>query len=297
MQARDRFGHVSNLINTTFTIDAAPLKILDVSPADGSVLIGSQIIVSGTFRGPANTGITVNSVVAAINDDKFYANVPLQAGANTITVTAKTLEGATVNQTITVTNTNLASLRISANPSEGVAPLKITFSVESTNEKTVKDVTADFDSDGSVDLGVTSPNLNMEYTYRTPGIYTARFVITDIQGNSDLSEVTVVVKDPAEMDKQFKSLWDGMNSALVAQDKPKALAYLNSSARIKYEPVFDALLPAFSAIVASYSALQSVSITSDTGEYAVNRVIDGIDQIFFIYFQRDPDGVWHLDSM
>jgi hypothetical protein len=50
-------------------------------------------------------------------------------------------------------------------------------------------------------------------------------------------------------------------------------------------------------VVASYSALQNVSVTSSTGEYAVNRVIDGVDQIFFIYFLRDPDGVWRLDSM
>lgn len=297
VQARDRFGHISNLIDSSFTVDSRVLKILDVSPAEGSVLIGSQVIVSGTFRGPANTGITVNNVVAAINDNKFYANVPLQSGANTITVTASTLEGATANQSITVTNTSLASLRINATPPEGVAPLKITFSVESTNDKTVKYITADFDSDGSVDLGVTSPNLNMKHTYTTPGIYIARFVISDIQGNSDLSEVSVVVKDPAAMDKHFKSIWDGMNSALVAQDKRKALAYLNGSARMKYEPIFGKLLPDFPAIVASYSALQNVSITSEIGEYAVNRVIDGVDQIFFIYFQRDPDGVWHLDSM
>ena len=53
----------------------------------------------------------------------------------------------------------------------------------------------------------------------------------------------------------------------------------------------------FPAIVDSYSALQRVSITSNMGEYAVNRVIDGVDEVFFIYLLRDPDGVWRLDSM
>lgn len=297
VQARDRFGHISNLIDSSFTVDSRVLKILDVSPVEGSVLIGSQVIVSGTYRGPVNTGITVNGVIAAISGDKFYASVPLQADSNTITITATTPDGLTATHSLSVTNSRLASVRVSAMPSEGAVPLKVTFSVESTNEKTVHYINADFDGDGSVDQGVTAPNLNMEYSYATPGIYIAQFEIVDIQGNADLAEVPVVVKDPAEIDMQLQSIWDGMNAALVAQNKSQALAYLNRSARRKYEPVFNALLPHFPSIVASYSALQNVSVTSSTGEYAVNRVIDGVDQIFFIYFLRDPDGVWRLDSM
>lgn len=297
VQARDRFGHISNLIDSSFTVDSRVLKILDVSPVEGSVLIGSQVIVSGTYRGPVNTGITVNGVIAAISGDKFYASVPLQADSNTITITATTPDGVTATHSLSVTNSRLASVRVSAIPSEGAVPLRVTFSVERTNEKTVHYINADFDGDGSVDQGVTAPNLDMEYSYATPGIYIAQFEIVDIQGNADLAEVPVVVKDPAEIDMQLQSIWDGMNAALVAQNKSQALAYLNRSARRKYEPVFNALLPHFPSIVASYSALQNVSVTSSTGEYAVNRVIDGVDQIFFIYFLRDPDGVWRLDSM
>lgn len=297
VQTRDRFGHETKVINTTFTIDAAPLKILDVSPTEGSVLNGSQVIVSGRFRGPANTGITVNNIIAAINDDKFYANVPLQAGANTITVIAKTPEGKTAQQIINVTNPSLAAIRINPNPAEGIAPLKVTFSFERTSEKNVQYISGDFDRDYIEDQVINSPNLNMEYTYSTPGVYYPRFIVRDFQGNAEVTEITVVVNDQIAMDKHFKSIWEGMNSALVAQNKSKALAYLNTSAKMKYEPIFSALLPAFPAIVASYSALQNVSTSSDLGEYAVNRLIDGKDQIFFIYFQRDSDGVWRLHSM
>ena len=63
------------------------------------------------------------------------------------------------------------------------------------------------------------------------------------------------------------------------------------NSQIKYGPVFDVLLPDFAGIIASYSAPQRVSVSSGIGEYAVNRVIDGADQIFFIYFLRDTDGV------
>lgn len=296
-QVRDRFGHISNLIDTVFTIDAAVLKILDISPSEGSMLSGSQVIVSGIFHGPSNTGITVNGVIASISGDKFYANVPLEMGSNTLRVTATTPDGLIANKTILITNSKLASLRVSASPLEGVAPLKVVFSVENTNNKTVQSINADFGGDGNIDQSVTAPNLAMEYSYSMPGLYHAKFEITDIQGQTDLVEVLVVVKDPAEMDKQFQSIWDGLNTALIARDKPKALSYLNRSARVKYEPVFNALLPSFPAIVASYSALQRVSIAENMGEYAVNRVIDGVDEVFFIYLLRDPDGVWRLDSM
>jgi hypothetical protein len=32
-------------------------------------------------------------------------------------------------------------------------------------------------------------------------------------------------------------------------------------------------------------------------EYAANRTISGVNQISFIYFIKDPDGVWRLESM
>jgi hypothetical protein len=61
--------------------------------------------------------------------------------------------------------------------------------------------------------------------------------------------------------------------------------------------VFDALLPQMPEIIASYSSLQQVSISSDIGEYAVNRTINGENWIFLIYFLKDADGVWRLDAM
>ena len=88
-----------------------------------------------------------------------------------------------------------------------------------------------------------------------------------------------------------------MNSALIAGDKARALSYLNVQAKTKYGPVFDALIPQMSNIVTSYSPLQRVDISENIGEYAVNRTIDGVDRIFFIYFLLDADGVWRLDSM
>ena len=88
-----------------------------------------------------------------------------------------------------------------------------------------------------------------------------------------------------------------MSSALAAGDKVRALSYLSTNAQGKYGPVFDKLMPDMAAIFASASTLQLVSISEGMGEYAVNRTIDGVNRIFFIYFLQDDDGIWRIDSM
>ena len=50
-------------------------------------------------------------------------------------------------------------------------------------------------------------------------------------------------------------------------------------------------------IVASFSALQRVSLSDGIGEYAMNRIVDGENRLFLIYFSRNGDGVWRLGAM
>jgi hypothetical protein len=50
-------------------------------------------------------------------------------------------------------------------------------------------------------------------------------------------------------------------------------------------------------IVPGYSLLVQGDLSSDVAEYALTRTINGVKRIYFIYFIRDPDGVWRLDSM
>jgi hypothetical protein len=99
------------------------------------------------------------------------------------------------------------------------------------------------------------------------------------------------------MDAMFTTMWNGMNSALVAGDKEMALGYLTPSAQEKYGPVFEVLLPYMPEIVASYSSLQRVSLSSSVGEYAITRTIDGRNRVFLIYFIKEFDGVWRLAAM
>ncbi|MGH9719773.1 MAG: hypothetical protein ACRD8O_06140, partial [Bryobacteraceae bacterium] len=135
------------------------------------------------------------------------------------------------------------------------------------------------------------------FTYDQPGAYEARFNVTHTDGTTVTKTLQIVVQDQEQLDQQLRQVWGGLTSALVRGNKAEAMQYLNVQAKEKYGPVFDALLPNMIQILGSFSNLQSVAIDGTVGEYAVNRIIDGANRIFFIYFLRDVDGVWRVDSM
>ncbi|MBL0037926.1 MAG: hypothetical protein IPP36_03970 [Nitrosomonadales bacterium] len=112
-----------------------------------------------------------------------------------------------------------------------------------------------------------------------PGTYIVNVMATDAL-ESHSQTVAITVWDPVQMDNLFNAVWTGMNNALIAGDKAKALTYLNANAQAKYGPVFDALLPSMPLIIASYSPLQRLQVYPNIGEYAVNRTIHGVNRIY-----------------
>jgi len=221
----------------------------------------------------------------------------LETGANTLTALATTREGFSAHQSIVVTSAGPAPIEISASPYSGIAPLEVSFEVLAGSEGTIQKVDADFDGNGSVDLTIAGPAASFQHSYTARGVYPARFVVTDAQGSTTVQQFPIVAEDAAGIDRMLRSMWSGFTTALIQGNKAEAMAFLNARAREQYGPVFDPLLPGMGAIVGSFSQLQSVSLDSNVAEYAINRTIEGVNRIYFIYYLRDIDGVWRLDSM
>lgn len=131
---------------------------------------------------------------------------------------------------------------------------------------------ADRNGDGLADFNITYPSGDQQVLY---------FLGVEIQ----------------DVEAHLKSLWEQMNTALVAGDRETAASFLTKSAKRKYEPVFEALLPHMPEIVASYSPLATVSISENMAEFALNRKIDGQLQVFLVYYLKGIDGVWRLSAM
>ena len=285
---------------TPTAIAPAGISLAITEPMPGGAIDSDRVNVRGVFSGPANTGITVNDRVAYAQAGRFALNdLPLVTGSNAIDVVITTVDGRTATRSLTLTASgNPPAMRVVADVTSGFAPLSVTFSYVRSSTQPLTKLAIDFDGDGHDDFSTRkSPPTSIQNTYTTPGLYKATLTLLDAAGVTTKSDVSILVENQAARDDLFTSLWDSLNTALVQQNVSGALSCLNVPAQQRYAPVFTGLLPFMPAIVASYSAPQRVSVTGDMLEYAVNRTIDGVDSIFFVYALLDGDGVWRLDSM
>ncbi len=284
-----------------FTVTAAgtfPALTLSVaSPANGASIGSDKVSVTGTVQGPLNSGVTVNGIAAAVSGNTFFAGaVPLQPGANTLTVTAISLDGQTVTQSVSVTSTGAAPIQITADTVQGLAPLKVNFTVTNTSGKTLTSIRADFTGSGSFSFfNASTPISN---TYAAPGTYQAQFSVFDNSGASVQQTITIVVQDPAQIGQILQATWTGFTGALASGNTTQATRYFNSRAQLRYGPVLTALQPFLPQIVANFAPIQLATLERGIGEYAVKRTnAAGITYLYLIYFIQDDDGVWRLDTM
>ena len=294
---------VTDIVNHTgpasILLVSAALSITITQPPDGAALAGDRVSVRGNIQGPFNTGVSVNGVVAQVQNGMFIAdNVPLVSGANTITATATTQAGQSATASVTVTSQgDPPVLELEVSPNGGIAPLEVTFTYNFQSLAEIQSLSLDFEGDGTEDFTTTDTEAVLQHAYVTPGLFLPRLSLTDQNGDVHTAELAIAVQDVAAMDVMFKDVWNSINGALVAGDKTTAMQFLTTNAQAKYGPVFDALLPHMSEIIASYSPFRQVSISAGIGEYAVTRVIDDQNHLFLIYFLKDGDGVWRLEAM
>lgn len=315
VQVTDNTSTVASSPVTVTVGSAASFTI--TSPANGASIADTTInTVSGTVQAPPNSGILVNNLPATITaNGSFYVNnVPLQSGSNTVQVVLILPDGTSSTQSITVTSTGQQPFQFQVSQtgtntqSTGLAPLSVQFTVADVGKAAATEIDLSCMDNGTVNYAVTNPALTGAAntigpcTYSAPGVYNASVnVVNAPAGQSSsivyTSTLTIVVLDPNALDAALRSLWSGMNNALTAGDPARALLYLDAPAQGTYGPVFSTLASAMPGIVASYSNPQGNLLTNDIAEYAVNRTINGVNRLFFIYFLRNTAGVWLIDSM
>jgi hypothetical protein len=128
-------------------------------------------------------------------------------------------------------------------------------------------------------------------------VYRAGIRLSDAAGVVRERVIVVTVHDPAVADQKFLAIWNGITGGLAQADHAEALHHLNQQAQRKFAPVFEALAPRMPEILASFSVPARLSVTGDIGGYVVVRNINGVYKALFLYFLRNPDGVWQLDEM
>ncbi|WP_224484392.1 PKD domain-containing protein [Robertkochia aurantiaca] len=117
------------------------------------------------------------------------------AGTFTATLTVTDDQGNSTAEAVTITATDFSSspptASFTANPVNGPAPLNVDFDASaSTDDGSIVSYAWDF-GDGNTSSGTTSV-----HTYQTAGTYEALLTVTDDEGQSSQSSVTITVASP-----------------------------------------------------------------------------------------------------
>lgn len=73
---------------------------------------------------------------------------------------------------------------------------------------------------------------------------------------------------------------------------------MSGTGQTQYEPVFTALGAAtLATAVATWGAPQTGALADTVAEYTIRRVVGGVKRVYFVYFMRDANGIWRIDSM
>jgi len=300
LNAKNSFSlQVAGKTNTviTITVMSAPAVSVSIaSPVGGAVIASNLVAVSGTFVGPSGTCVSVNGFVAALVGNNFYAsNISLQSGSNAIGATAVAVNGQTATQTLSVTSTGPAPIQVVATQPQGLAPLSVVFSVINRTSNAIQRLDADYLGNGAVSSTTDPTGLN--FTYSAPGVYEARFIVTDSQGRSYDSTQVVVAQDVAGVNTLLSCTYARMLAKLRAGDIDGALAHFTASASDKYRGVFTALQPNLATTVDQLGTIQDATIGKDFAEYVIVRNSTSGPKAFLMYFIRSEDGIWRIDGM
>lgn len=274
------------------------LEVTINEPQEGATINRGSTIVKGTLESQtADVGVVVNGVLAEVNGENWFALVPLKEGENILKAVATDGSGNSDDKSVTVSCGDASQpVEVSALPASGIAPMDVSFNINTNTAATVSRYLIDFDGDGTIDLETTEAE-NVTYKYETAGLYLPLITIEDTAGNTYSESVVVNAQSLESMDTLFKNKWSGLKEKLASVDKDGALDYFSDSARDKYGRVFNDLGEDLPSIVSTFGEIGMNSIEGEIAEYVTIREQDGGKFAYFIYYMRDSNGIWKIRGM
>ncbi len=305
LTARATDSRTSQASSSPVTISvgaAAPTLAIAAAPGlDGSTVNETTVLIHGTITAPPNSGVTVNGMLATVGTDNHFSvnDVPLTAGANTITLTVTTQDGETASQAIAINSSGAAApFTVSVDEPDGIAPHTVTFSI-SGGGTPVASVEFDVDGNGTVDI--TTPGLpaaGVEATYSSAGTASPRITFKDAGGVVIYTTVKKIrIEDPVVKYNLIKGAYTDMVNRLKAGNNSQALNLFFGHAKPVYEDVFTKLGTDLPTTANQLGTIESITFSHGIAQILMSRSVSGGKQIFTIQLMCGEDGIWRIESM
>lgn len=279
------------------------LSVTITSPATGATTGDSTVDVSGTFVGPVNTGIAVNGIAGYTSSSQFLVpNVPLISGANTLSLTATILPGATATNTGSITQSGTATpIVVATDRPIGYAPFveHFTYLIGALpGNATINAVAINFKGTGGNDYSGPLANAPKSYTYQQPGLYTAQFQFTDSNNAVYTIKRSVLIQDLVVQRGVLCDVYGYLRNRLNAQDATNAGYALQPVIRNDYISFFNQLGASMPATAQQLGVIVDGQLGIGFADLLLVR--DNPDQSrsgFPLRLTLGTDGVWRISEM
>jgi len=297
-------GGISSPGLTTDIIGSGTLSVAITSPGTGSTTGDATVDVFGSYSGPVNTGIAVNNITGYVANGQFLIpNVPLVAGANTLSIQATTLPGSTATASSSVSQSGTASLvSVQADHAIGFAPFNVGFRYAVGTlplSATVQSIAVNFHSTGTDDYSGPLSGAPSSFTYTQPGLYKARIVITDSNSQTYTAYRSVLIQDLAAQRGMLCDVYGYVKDRLTAQDATGASNAYQSMVRTDFLNYFTGL----GASMPSTAQNLGVVVDGQLGIGFADLLILRDDTVaqtrsgFPMRMTQSTDGVWRISEM
>lgn len=232
-------------------------------------------------------------MVATVTGNSFIVNhVPLQQGANSLTIAATDAKGLTATTTRSVTAQAGHYIRITSNIESGVGPLNISLKLDgSFNIANPIISTA-----GPVPVTLTPGTSPTEFTatLMAGGAYTISVNAVGTDGQTYSDTVTITVQSRQALEALLKSKWEGMKQSIVLGDIQGAGSYFPVATRERFQENFiDPAIDIMSRLN-EISTIEIYTISSDTAQGGAIKHEDDGDYSYPINFSCDENGLWRI---
>ncbi len=302
MVSSTKNGYTASTADNTFDTWVM-FNITITTPAESETFTKPHTLVAGTvaFAG-SEIGVTVNGRPALVSGNEFAANlVELAPGANTLIVRATDDEGNAAEAEVNVTGqAGFDYITMTPSAESGLSPMTVDLDITATFDLAGTSASANYSGPAAADSLVFNSVTSLTAQMSVPGIYTFNVEITDASSNTYTDSVAVLVLDPAAFDAFLKAKWNGMKTALAAQDVEGGVSYMLERSQDKYRDALNAIIVDLPQLFNNTENIEMIYARKNRIKYRINRLhdIEGtpVNITYYIYFIKNKDGIWKIEQ-